>query len=118
MSILRNSGETPDHLNKINDLNNIFQIKPKKKGSIKNLQMTKCEQISCESINVDMIRCSIWKKCACEKWHEVQVGKLKNVMEKCKTIYFICKSCDDNIGTSLHHETEVLELDRQNTKMK
>ena len=26
---------------------------------------------------------------------------------------FISKSCDDNIGTSLHHETEVFELDRQ-----
>ena len=94
-----------DRLNKINDLDKIFQIKPKKKGSLKNLQLTKCEQILCESINVDMIRCSICKKYTYEKCHEMQVGKLKNVFEKCKTIYFICKSCDYNVDTSLHHGT-------------
>ena len=106
-------GAPYDHLHKINDLDKIFQIKPKKKGSYKNLQATKCEQISCESINVDMIRCSICRKYACEKCHEVQVVKLKNILEKCKTIYFICKHCDDNVGTSLHDKTEILELDRQ-----
>ena len=33
----------------------------------------------------------------CEQCHDVPVGKLKAVMDKCRSIYFICKGCDNNM---------------------
>ena len=76
-------------------------MKPKKsRGSAKNLPaqeevVNECGGVSCQSKNVDMIRCNICLKYMCEQCNDVPVTKLKNVMEKCKSVYFVCKVCND-----------------------
>ena len=55
----------------------------------------KCEQPSCDAVNVDMIRCNICTKYACEQCQNIPVAKLKTIMDKCRTIYFICKRYDE-----------------------
>ena len=55
-----------------------------------------CNDPSCEAVNVDLIRCNICTKYVCEKCHDVPVAKLKTVMDRCSTIYFICNSCNNN----------------------
>ena len=83
-------------LNKVSSMDEIFRMKPKKKGSAKNIQLV-CDDPSCEAVNVDLIRCNICTKYVCEQCHDVPVGKLKAVMDKCRSIYFICEGCDNNM---------------------
>ena len=59
------------------------------------LDVTKCEGPSCNSTNVDMVKCIKCSKFVCEQCNNVPVTKLKNVMKKCSTIYFMCKLCDE-----------------------
>ena len=71
----------------------------KRKVSSRNLtavlDVTKCEGPSCNSTNVDMVKCIKCSKFVCEQCNNVLVTKLKNVMKKCSTIYFMCKVCDE-----------------------
>ena len=71
----------------------------KRKVSSRNLtavlDVTKCEGPSCNSTNVDMVKCIKCSKFVCEQCNNVPVTKLKNVMKKCSTIYFMCKLCDE-----------------------
>ena len=48
-------------LNKISNMDEIFRMKPKKKGSAKNIQLM-CNNPSYEAVNVDLIRCNICTK--------------------------------------------------------
>ena len=36
----------------------------------------------------------------CESFHDVPIPKLKQVMNKCSTVYFLCRSCDTSIRES------------------
>ena len=61
---------------------------------------------------MDLVRCDICGKWVCEECNDVAVSKLKLLMSKCKTLYFICKGCnemshDDNIKEILADTTEV-----------
>ena len=89
-----------------NEIEN-FRLKPKRKGSAKNV-LVKCEKPSCESTNMDMIRCNLCLQFVCEQCSEIPVAKLKTIMDKCKTLYFICKSCNENFpeGSDTNNETE------------
>ena len=62
-----------------------FSKKPMGRGSAKNV-FNRCDNTSCDSVNV------------CEKCNDVQVGKVKAIMDKCSRLYFICKRCDDKNG--------------------
>ena len=86
----------------------IFRMKPKKRGSAKNLNenVSTCEYLGCESTNIDLIKCNICSKYACEECNEVLASNLKQVMNKCKTIYFICKACDDIKYDSTNYEVQ------------
>ena len=59
------------------------------------LQMMTCEVPSCELANVDMIRCSVCLNFTCEQCDNVQVKQVKQVMEKCSRIYFVCNNCNE-----------------------
>ena len=88
--------------NRLHQISNddMFQLKPKrKKGSSQNKT---CDSLECESINVDMIKCNICHKWVCEDCNNVPVSKLKLVMDKCDTIYFICKSCNGHCHFNLN----------------
>ena len=69
----------------------------KRKGSFKNIDINsfKCEYPECDFSNVDFIKCNLCSKYVCEDCNEVPVSKLEAIMNKCKTVYFICKGCDE-----------------------
>ena len=80
-------------LKKNND--DIFRIKPKKKGNAKSIEVDalKCEYPECEyNGNVDLIKCNACGKWVCEECNDIAVSK--TIMNKCHTLYFVCKSCD------------------------
>ena len=76
-------------------VDDIFRMKPKRKTktSSKNAKSTSCDVQDCGSVDVDLIKCNLCNKWVCELCNDVPVVKLKGVMDKCKTIYFICKTC-------------------------
>ena len=55
-----NSGVPSNRLKKQSSKNENFRMKPKRKGSAKNLQVLYDEPPG-ESTNVDMIKCNLWK---------------------------------------------------------
>ena len=56
--------------------------------------MTKCEYSCCDQENVDLVKCNNCNKWVFELCNDVPVLKLKAIMNKCNTVYFVCKSCD------------------------
>ena len=102
-----NNGVPCNLLKKQNNKIENFSLKPKRKGSAKNV-LVKCEKPSCEPTNMDMIRCNLCLQFVCEQCSEIPVAKLKTIMDECKTLYFICKSCKENFpeGSDTNNETE------------
>ena len=74
----------------------IFRNKPKKK--INGSPEFNCEFTGCENDNVDMVKCNTCDKWVCEDCNDVPVAKLKIVMNKCKSVFFICKGCEARLG--------------------
>ena len=76
-----------------------FRIKSKtKKGNEKvskaRTQSFVCGTIGCEMENMDLIKCYRCDKWVCETCHCINVAKLKTLMAKCNTLYFLCNDCD------------------------
>ena len=44
---------------------------------------------------MDLIKCNICSKWVCEEYNDVTITKLKPIMNKCKSLYFICKVCNE-----------------------
>ena len=84
---------------------NMFRIKPKKSGKKGNttssttVDSLKCEFAECDIDDVDMIKCNVCEKWVCEDCNDVPVAKLKSIINKCQTVYFICKACVRNHAT-------------------
>ena len=92
-----------------------MRIKPKtsskkKKGSDP-VVVLKCEFKNCENDNVDLVKCNICEKWVCEDCNDVAVAKLKQVANKCKNVFFVCKGCEPNSKRGEQNET----LDMVNT---
>ena len=43
----------------------------------------------------DLIKCNVCCKWVCEACSDIAVAKLKPIMNKCKSLYFICKACNE-----------------------
>ena len=83
-------GIDPKRIHKPEANTELFRLKPK--GSAKNI-LVRCENESCEQINIDLMKCSI---CATyENCNKIPIRKIKTTMEKCSTLYFICKACEE-----------------------
>ena len=70
-------GATTTQLNKTNNNEDIFRLKPKlRKGSTTNINVNhlKCESRECTNTNVDLIKCNICLKWVCEECHNVAVN--------------------------------------------
>ena len=92
-------------LHKITSEEDLFRLKPKtKKGKTTNGEKLSCEYSDCGSENVDLILCNMCNKWVCEECNDVQVAKLKPIMNRCKTIHFLCKTCDGKIGSKSTEE--------------
>ena len=89
-----------------------FRTKPRG-GSARNIDINnyKCENPDCDSIGVETIRCNICSTFVCEDCHNVPVSKVKTIYNKCRTVYFLCKNCDqadpttDNRSIMITNET-------------
>ena len=59
-------------------------------------------------------------KFVCEQCNEVPVAKLKVIMDKCKTLYFICKNCNrnypDNSSTNKETDKQQTQGEKANSK--
>ena len=84
------------HLNRVGSNEDIFRTRSKKKGVSKNtnIELTKCEYSCCDQENVDLVKYNTCNKWVCKLCNDVPVLKLKAIMNKCNTVYFVCKSCD------------------------
>ena len=118
MSNLEEAYKT-NQLHQINSDDDLFRMKPKGKRNSKNAQLN-CDFPDCESLNVDMIKCNICSKWVCEACNDVPVSKLKLIMDKCKTVYFICKACTgrshvtvEKAGCTFSEIVDVTTLDQQ-----
>ena len=74
----------------------MFRFKERGRGSAKNLTINKCDNLACKSVNVDLVRCCVCCSYVCEKCNNIPVNKLKPVADKCSSLYFVCKGCDNN----------------------
>ena len=92
-------------LHRINSDETFCRLKPKTRKSTKSNNnkdaedKLECEYEGCKGVDVDLIKCNMCCKWVCEDCNDVQVSKLKPIINKCRTIHFLCKSCDEKIGT-------------------
>lgn len=89
---------TPIGLTKNRDDDN-FRSKSKgrkTKGSSTNVTINQCEYLSCTNKDIDLIKCNQCSKYICETCGDVPISKLKPIYNKCSTLYFFCKSCDES----------------------
>ena len=93
-------------------LNNIvkgeldFRMKPsKKKASGKNINLSLYNCEGCTATFVDLIKCNLCSEYVCESCNVVTVSKLKMAVQNCKTVYVICKKCEEaNTGSTTNED--------------
>lgn len=88
-------------LKRVKSDENSFRLKPKrttKNAKHANGDQLKCDFEGCDKEDVDLTKCSMCNKWVCETYNDIPTAKLKPIMNKCRTIYFLCKTCDENIG--------------------
>ena len=56
-----------------------------------------CQVSGCDRSDIDLIKCNMCRNLVCEECSGVKVTKLRPVMNQCKTLYFMCPSCDAQI---------------------
>ena len=44
---------------------------------------------------MDLIQCNMCSTWVCEDCNDVPVARLKPIINKCNTIHFLCKTCED-----------------------
>ena len=94
---LKNDNKTGELENLADNGDDSFKTRLKRKtGSIQNAQLPVYEYPSCKKVNVDLVMCSRCSRFVCEECNNIPVGKLKNLVKMCKTIYFICSDCSFN----------------------
>ena len=84
-------------LKKIAHDDEILRLRSKKKNS--DGHDTLCEYKGCTEKSVDLIKCNVCDTWVCDKCSDLSIKKLKTLFNKCKTLHFLCKSCDSNINS-------------------
>ena len=70
-----------------------FRMKPsKKKASGKNINLSLYNCEGCPATFVDLIKCNLCSEYVC---NGVTASKLKTAVQNCKTVYVICKKCEE-----------------------
>ena len=74
------------------------RLKPKRSGAKKvttaNDDQHKCQFADCDQKDVDLTRCSGCGKWICEDCNDISAPKFKQLTNKCKRVYFVCKTCE------------------------
>ena len=83
-----------------------FRMKPsKKKASGKNINLSLYNCEGCTATFVDLIKCNLCSEYVCESCNGVTVSKLKTAVQNCKTVYVICKKCEEaNTGSTTNED--------------
>ena len=110
MAIIQNHNQSSRLCVNKNSSKDCFRIMKSKKsrGTSKNITVDtlKCEYSNCNYTNVDLIKCNLCQKYVCEECNDVVVAKLKPIMSKCDSVYFLCKDCN---GLSFEELEEMIE---------
>ena len=73
----------------------MFRSKSKKTKGNTTAEPLKCQFPSCLKENEDILmKCNACGTWVCETCHDVPIGRLKPIMNKCSTLFFLCKTCD------------------------
>ena len=74
------------------------RTRPRRKGKNNTDQQSdplNCQYADCGKTDEDaIIKCNLCNIWVCEECHDVSILKLKLIMNKCKTVYFTCKTCN------------------------
>ena len=103
-------------LKKIAHDDEILRLRSKKKNS--DGHDTLCEYKGCTEKSVDLIKCNVCDTWVCDKCSDLSINKLKTIFNKCKTLHFLCKSCDSNINSPLETSNDYLEKQEVITTIK
>ena len=80
--------------------------KRKKKKVAVNPYSFQCEFTECSKTGVDTIKHNICSRWICESCHDIPARKLKPNFNKCKTLYFVCSTCDNVEKTDTEYSTD------------
>ena len=87
----------------------LFRLIPKTRGTKNNVAVNatsyQCEFTECNKTSVDTIKCNICSRWICESCHDVPASKLKPIFNKCKTLYFVRSTCDNDEETDTENNT-------------
>ena len=90
------------------DDDEMFWIRPKtstkKKKKDDSITAMTCEFAECTNYNVDLVKCNVCEKWVCEDCNDIPVAKLKQVINKCKRVFFLCKGCEPNLKSNEQKE--------------
>ena len=96
-NLAKNNMPTGNCINLLELSDESFKTRPKRRtGSSQNIQIPACEYPSCSEINVDLVMCSACSRFVCEECNSIPINKLKNMVQICKTLYFLCSDCNTN----------------------
>ena len=105
-----------DTLHRIGSEDSIFRLKQtakQKKKQASNDELA-CEFEDCTEKDVDLVKCNMCSKWVCGECNDIPIAKLKPIFNKCRRLYFLCKTCDQKIGT---HEIMQAEVSNSGTEM-
>ena len=60
----------------------------------------KCQFEDCDKRDVDLTRCCGCRKWICEACNDISASKFKQLTNKCKRVYFMCKTCAVDMNSS------------------
>ena len=89
--------------------------KPKSKGTFKKEENSfNCAVTNCQgNDDCDLVACDKCDKWVCGTCYDVNNSKLKLVMEKCSSIYFLCKDCETVLPPSPCNDTTSLNVSKE-----
>ena len=86
--------------------------KTKSKGTFKKEETSiNCAVTNCQgNDDCDLVACDKCDKWVCGTCYDINISKLKLVMEKCSSIYFLCKDCEIVLPPSPCNDTTSLNV--------
>ena len=85
-------------LMRISSEEEIVRLKPKRNGKKENINedQHKCQFDECGKKDADLTKCCGCGKWVCEACNDISGSKFKQLTNKCKRIYFMCKTCAED----------------------
>ena len=78
--------------------------------------MFSCEYKGCTEKQVDLIKCNACNSWVYEKCSDLYINKLKPIFNSCKTLHFLCKSCEFKIDATFDDSNNHSEKSKKMVK--